>query len=285
MKVTFLGAGVFGEALSKIVEYNGNEVRFYDPYKYPKVSLTEATGGADIIIYTAPSNKHAEILPEIDKKTPLVCASKGFLSLKPFKEFRNFSALGGAAFAEQIAPEKTLNLTVSSETLEQLFSTETIKTEYTKDTLGIMLSGALKNVYAIGAGMFGDEENEEASEESENGETPKNSNQDYLMPYFTSVAGEMQEILEVNGAEKNTLKLSCGIPDLVLSCTEKSRNFRFGKALKYGEKPEETTIEGLSVIRDLKEYPEFIVPESATVLKNVIEEVEKYLKEEQNAAK
>ncbi|MBP3899674.1 glycerol-3-phosphate dehydrogenase, partial [Candidatus Saccharibacteria bacterium] len=42
MKITFLGAGVFGSALAKIAEENGHEIRFYDPYKYPDITLSDA---------------------------------------------------------------------------------------------------------------------------------------------------------------------------------------------------------------------------------------------------
>lgn len=272
MKITFLGAGVFGEALAKIARYNGHEIKFYDPIKYPEIELSSAVSGADIIIYTAPSDKHAEILPFLAKDVPLVCASKGFLSKQPFSNFSNFSALGGAAFANQISEDAKISFTVSSELLEHIFSTETIKVEYTADTLGIMLCGALKNIYAIGAGMFGDKK--ESEQNSVDGKS--NFDQSYLIPYFTSVANEMRDILKANGADENTLKLSCGLPDLVLSSSPDSRNFRFGEAIKYERKKEDTTIEGLSVINDIKEYSDFVIPSSANILMDIIEKVRSY---------
>ena len=88
--------------LAKIAEENGHEVRFYDPYKYPEISLSDATNGSDLNIFTAPSSAAKDILPKLDKETPLICASKGFLSLKPFSDFKNFSAFGGAGFADEI---------------------------------------------------------------------------------------------------------------------------------------------------------------------------------------
>lgn len=286
MKITFLGAGVFGLALAKIAEENGHEIRFYDPYKYPDISLSDATNGSDLNIFTAPSSAATEILPNLDKDTPLICASKGFLSLKPFQKFKNFSALGGAGFANEIESAKateatkttkktasakntpkTFTFTASSETAEQVFSTENIKIEFTKDTLGIMLCGALKNVYALGAGLYGEEDSVAAP-----------------MSYLESAISEMQQISKANHADPETLRLSCGAADLVLSCSEKGRNFRFGRELKaqiekdgldtQNSSPNSSsTVEGLSVIMSLENYPEFSVPSSANLFNDIVKTV------------
>ena len=258
MKITFLGAGVFGSALAKIAEENGHEVRFYDPYKYQNISLQDATNGSDLNIFTAPSSAAKDILPNLDKETPLICASKGFLSLNPFSDFKSFSALGGAGFASDIKATEKVTFTTSSETAETIFSTENTHLEFTKDTLGIMLCGALKNIFAIGAGLYGETDSPAAP-----------------MSYLESAITEMQTILKANQADPETLRLSCGAADLVLSCTEKSRNFRFGRALKnHTPLPEENaTVEGLLVINSLESYPDFIIPESASLFKDIIKTI------------
>ncbi|MBR3264180.1 hypothetical protein IKF94_03060 [Candidatus Saccharibacteria bacterium] len=271
MKITFLGAGVFGTALANIAKGNSHSVKFYDPYKYSDITIQDATHDSDLNIFTAPSNAAKEILPNLSKETPLICASKGFLSLKPFSDFENFSALGGAGFAEEISAKepktkkttdnpKITTFTTSSESAETIFSTETIHLEYTKDTLGIMLCGALKNIYAIGAGLYG---------ESDSNTAP--------MSYLESAISEMQTILAANHANPETLRLSCGAADLVLSCTEKSRNFRFGRSLKndYNISTKNATsmhetVEGLSVIQSLEEYSDFVIPENVNLFKNII---------------
>lgn len=270
MKVSILGAGAFGEALGKILSYNGHETKYYDPIKFPNISLDEAISDTEIIIYAAPSDQHQNILPQLPKNIHLICASKGFLSLKPFSDFSSFSALGGAAFADDItAQEKSITLTASSEISENLFSTEKISVEYTKDTLGIILCGALKNIYAIGAGLYG----ESGQEKPE-----KDTDISKLMPYLTTVASEMQELLQANHADTKTLRLSCGIADLVLSCSPESRNFSFGQALKNHQTAKKNaTTEGLSVIKSLSEYPDFIIPDSATTLKDIIAQVQNYI--------
>lgn len=269
MKITFLGAGVFGTALANIAKDNGHETRFYDPYKYPDVSLGDATNGSDLNIYTAPSSATKDILENLDKNTPLICASKGFLGVKLFRDFKDFSALGGAGFANEIelaekaenadngeTAVKKITFTTSSTTAETVFSTENIQLEYTKDTLGIMLCGALKNVYAIGAGLYGEADSTSAP-----------------MSYLESAITEMQTILNANNANPDTLRLSCGAADLVLSCTQDSRNFRLGASLKNRQTPEDTTTEGLFVINSLEDYPEFVIPESCDLIKDIIKTV------------
>ena len=268
MKITFLGAGVFGQALAKIAEDNGHEIRFFDPYKYPDITLSDATNGSDLNIFTAPSSAANDILPDLDKDTPLICASKGFLSLAPFADFRDFSALGGAGFANQVnaaknatTEAKSIIFTTSSETAETIFSTENIHLEYTNDTLGIMLCGALKNIYALGAGLYG---------ESTSAVAP--------MSYLETAISEMQTILVANSANKDTLKLSCGAADLVLSCSEQGRNFRFGRSLKNHEAIDDhTTVEGLTIINSLNNFPDFVKPDSVKLFDDIINTIkEKY---------
>ena len=272
MKITFLGAGVFGTALSNVAKYNGHEVKLYDPIKYPKTTLSSAISGADLVVYAAPSEKIDEILPQLDQDTPLICASKGFLSAKPFARFKKFSVLSGAAFAHDI--ENILNpsradsqttiiknivLTATSDLSEQIFSTENITIEYTDDIIGVLLCGALKNIYAIGAGIYGGDE--------------------VSRTYLENVITEMITILQNNHAKKETLLLSCGATDLVLTCSPRSRNFSFGRALKSQDKSllhefvSKNTIEGLSLIKSIDKFSDFVIPDSATILVDIIKVV------------
>lgn len=275
MKVTFLGAGVFGEALGKVATENGHEVSFYDPIKYPKVKLSEVANGADVILYTAPSDKYPEILPDLPKDTPIICASKGFLSLEPFAKFKHVGALGGAAFAEDIEKKHRIMLTTSSELAEEIFTTQNILVEYTLDTLGIMLCGTLKNIYALGAGLegaFGLDgveylQSSNASSVSEE-----------AFDYFRVAGGEMLRILTENGARFDTMSLSCGMDDLLISSSPHSRNFRFGRALCNGEEPETGTVEGAIVIMSLKDYKEFVIPDDVPYFHKIVDAVLAYQK-------
>ena len=278
MKVTLLGAGAFGSVLGNIAKENGNEVKFYDPIKFPKIKLDDVVKDAEVIVYVAPSAAAKRLLPKLPKDVPLICASKGFISMKPFEGFENFSALGGASFSEDLEKgyspyDNEIVLTASSELSEQLFTTDYLQIEYFDDAYSILLCGALKNVYAIGAGMNTDDRPA--------GINPRMMTADDAV-FMRAVAFEMPEVLEANGANPETMMLSCGLRDFTLTATEGSRNYRFGKTLK--ENPGVSgleigsTVEGIAVIESLKDYPDFKIPKSAKILKDIIEKVENAIK-------
>ena len=50
MIISILGAGAFGRALGKILTDNNHEIKYYDPYLYPEVSLEQATYQANAIV-------------------------------------------------------------------------------------------------------------------------------------------------------------------------------------------------------------------------------------------
>ena len=65
MKVTFLGAGVYGKALGNLAESNGHEVKYYDPYKFPDIKLEDVAKARDLIIYAAPAGAVFELASEL----------------------------------------------------------------------------------------------------------------------------------------------------------------------------------------------------------------------------
>ena len=303
MKITFLGAGAFGNALAKVANYNGHETKFFDPYKYPDVALAAAISGADVVVFSAPSKVAPEILPQLDPDTPLICASKGFLSLKPFEKFKDFSVLSGAAFSDEVEAttsnpnSRKLILTATSVLSEELFSTENITIEYTTDKLGVLLCGALKNIYAIGAGIYyqkslddtcGPTAEEQNSDEVSDNTEAQNSTPLVSMLYLEKAVSEMIKILEANGASRDTLRLSCGAADLVLSSTGRSRNFCLGRELakiKAAVSNNDTkkldgqmsgTVEGASVILGLSNYPDFVLPSDTTIFHDTVKIVKDY---------
>ena len=65
MKVSFLGAGLYGEALGKLAELNEHEVKYYDPYRFPDIKLKDVVAEAEAIVYVAPAEAYQELLSEL----------------------------------------------------------------------------------------------------------------------------------------------------------------------------------------------------------------------------
>lgn len=264
--ITVYGAGAYGTALASVLEENGHEITFYDPYKYPDTDLFTAEQNSDISLLVTPASAVPELLPKLPKDKPLILASKGFLSLKPFAEFKDFQILSGGAFAADVIAKKPTKLTITSPLVAGLFITNWLALEYTKDKLGVMICGSLKNIYAIGAGLY-----------------DFHPNTDNYEHYIHSAINEIRLILEANHCDPLTANLSCGEQDLRLTCgnDKRSRNYAYGAKLREhpGAKPTETT-EGLSAIHSIETTPEFILPEDDKLV--LINQVIKHIKEAQN---
>ena len=265
MKVLFIGAGVYGKALGDLAESNGHEVRYYDPYKFPDIKLQDVAKDIDLAVYVAPGSAVESIVadPALSSETPLLCASKGIATPYPFRHFTHFTSLNGAAFAEDIATDSPrlgdkIRLTASSEQAEELFTAPKIAVEFIKDTRGIMLCGALKVLTSVYAGYenphgFSDVEGSAAA--------AKKSRQDFL----SEIRPEWEKWLELNNCSKELTQFSCGFPDVVISTTPSSRNFVYGQKLRLESKAPEGTVEGVTIAKTLKNYPDLKIPEGSTL--------------------
>lgn len=135
------------------------------------------------------------------------------------------------------------------------------------DPIGVELAGALKNVYAIAAGIsdgLGFENNTRASEESLlhfiivdlNTSTPV---------LITRGLAEMTRIGTAYGASPLTFMGLAGVGDLFLTCTSPtSRNYTVGYRLGKGETLDE-------IIRTLGSVAEGVT--TAKALKNLVDEL------------
>jgi len=238
MNIAILGAGAFGQALGKILADNHHAIKYYDPAIYPDVNLDAATFGASTIVIAIPSMFVDSVLstyPDRLKKVPTILATKGLLNADSFKDFEQFSIISGPAFASEIIDGKPATLTASSPIAMGLFHNDQISIELCEDINGILLCGALKNIYAIGAGYYSNSENATAA-------------------FIQHAHAEMKKYLIDHACDSQTAELSCGLGDLILTCTnETSRNFRCGKMLAEGRSIDEITdqlktIEGLSAL-------------------------------------
>ena len=247
MNIAMLGAGAFGQALGKILTDNGHAVKYYDPILYPDVNLDAATYEAAMIVIAVPSLAIDTLLanyPDRLKKVPTILATKGLLNADAFQDFTQFSVFSGPAFASEIMEGKPATMTSSSPVAMGIFHNDNISVELCEDINGILLCGALKNIYAIGSGYYSYSENMTAA-------------------FIQHAHAEMKNYLADHDCDPQTAELSCGLGDLILTCTcETSRNFRCGKMLREGRTIDEVmdklkTVEGLSALLkvETEKYP------------------------------
>lgn len=258
MKVAIIGAGAYGVALGGVLAEKGHAVAYYDKYKN-NAKLQDVLSGAEYIILCVPSDVAGEVLTELPKNVPLIVATKGFLNDDIFADFDDYMVLSGPGFAEDISAHKSTLLTATDERIVKLFTTEYLDFDATTDTRGVLMCGALKNIYAILAGMNNLQPGTDLHEK-----------------YLAQVADEMRAILAANGADAATVDLACGVGDLRLTCAMPSRNYEFGQMLRgNSDILPEKTVEGATALKRIKNG-EIVVPVDAAELKKLISESTKW---------
>lgn len=249
MKIAILGAGAFGTALGGILAGKGYDIDYYDS-KVERERLSDVLNKARLVILCVPSKAAPYLLPFLPKDKPLIIATKGILTDEPFFEFKDYMVLSGPGFADDIKAKKKTRLTATDRRIVELFSNEYLSFDETADRRGVLMCGALKNVYAILAGMLGLERGTEEWKK-----------------FVGEVVREMKAVLLANGAEAETVELVCGRGDLELTCDLPSRNFEFGQILRKNPTAEpEKTVEGISALNRIKRGA-ISVPEEAAKLK------------------
>lgn len=252
MKIAILGAGAFGTALGEILAGKGYDIDYYDS-KVEREKLTDVLEKAKYIVLAVPSMAAPYVLPYLPLDKPLIVATKGFLDDHNFKDFKNYMVLSGPGFAADIKAGKETHLTATDDKIIELFETEFLTFDFTIDKKGVLMCGALKNIYAIYAGYLGLKPGTALHEK-----------------YLTEVAEEMRALLKANGASSKTVDLACGVGDLRLTCDFPSRNYEFGQIVrKNAEAKPEKTVEGLTALLKVKRK-EIIVPETALKLRELM---------------
>lgn len=258
MKIAVLGAGAFGTALGGILANKGYDIDYYDS-RLESEKLGDVLADAKYVVLCVPSKTVPHLLPYLPKNKPLIVATKGILSDKTFAEFNDYMILSGPGFADDIKAGKQTKLTATDARIVDLFSTDYLTFDDTDDKRGVLMCGALKNVYAIIAGL---RKLEPGTEEHKK--------------YLKDVAREMKILLAANGAKSDTVDLVCGKGDLKITCAYPSRNYEFGRILR--ENPEakpEKTVEGVSALKRIKRG-EIVVPEEVAILQELMEISDKW---------
>ena len=254
MKIAILGAGAYGTALGGILAEKGYDVDYYDP-KFKRDNLSEVLDGAGFILLSTPSFAVPHLLPYLNKNIPLIIATKGFLSTDPFKNFKDCMIISGPGYADDIKAHKETKLTATDKRVIEMFETDYLEFDYTNDEKGVLMCGALKNVYAIYAGVLGLKPESKKHDE-----------------FLNNAVLEMKAILKENGANPDTVDLACGKEDLRITCYLPSRNYEFGVNIYNNKKNDsELTVEGISALKRIKRG-EIMIPEKAMILREIIKE-------------
>ncbi|MFY9531714.1 MAG: NAD(P)H-dependent glycerol-3-phosphate dehydrogenase [Candidatus Acidiferrales bacterium] len=272
-KIAIIGAGSWGTALSLVLTRSRaahqvslwalepevveslrsrrvNEVFLPDFEVPPCVAvtddLTEALGGADIVLGVMPSaharRLYTEMLPHVSARTAIVSATKGLEpdSLLRMSEVitQTFSskftprvaALSGPSFAREVAQGDPTAVVIASADaalaveIQDEFSGPTFRLYRNSDLVGVELGGAVKNVIAIAAGV---------TEGLSFGHNTRAA-------LITRGLAEMTRLGLALGARMETMAGLAGMGDLVLTCTGPlSRNHSVGVQLGKGRPLEE----------------------------------------------
>ncbi|MEJ2680264.1 MAG: NAD(P)-dependent glycerol-3-phosphate dehydrogenase, partial [Gammaproteobacteria bacterium] len=265
--ILILGAGKFGTCLAQHLASLGNTVLLYcreeslahdinhnhhNHRAYPSITLHHAiravttldhtlTAQCHIIVNAVPVQHHRELLtqlgPLLQHEHLYLNVSKGIdaqtgqlpseilAAHTSLETAQRAVILFGPSFAEEILSQQPTAVVAASQNqdsttrTQQVFHAPCLRVYSSTDPLGLEVAGALKNVIAIATGAargLGLQSNAHAA-------------------LTTRGLNEILKIGLHRGANPMTFLGLGGLGDLLLTCSsEKSRNFRIGKALGEG---------------------------------------------------
>jgi glycerol-3-phosphate dehydrogenase (NAD(P)+) len=228
----------------------------------PQVALTNSLALAaekSLLICAVPSHAMREVLSQaasyVRADTHIVSAAKGLEeeSLKTMGEVMSdiygstrrshHGFLSGPTFALEVARGLPAAVTVAAEAepvaaeVQTILSTENFRVYTSRDTIGVQLGGAVKNVIAIAAGI---------SDGLELGHNARAA-------LITRGLAEMTRLAVRMGADPLTLAGLPGLGDLILTCAgDLSRNRKVGLDIAKGKSLRESMAETKKVAEGIR---------------------------------
>lgn len=286
MKVTILGTGAYGLALSKVLIKNNNEIVMWTTFdkeknelletkkssKLPgfvlddKIKITtdlkEAIIDSRLIVIAIPTAFVTDVckqLKKIIKKNQYICiASKGIEQgtclfihdmIKKQIKTKNIGAISGPSFAIDLVDEVPVGLAVASKSKRTL---NVIQKAFCNDKFKLYPTNDI-----IGIEVCGAVKNIIAIASGiVDGMGYPISTQAMLI---TESLHDIKNLIHALGGSKKTILSFAGFGDILLTCTsEKSRNYTFGTLIGKDLSKEEiekykndTTVEGLYTLKSI----------------------------------
>jgi glycerol-3-phosphate dehydrogenase (NAD(P)+) len=199
--------------------------------------LDEALENADLAVLATPSPAIREAISVVAARRAglrLVCVAKGIdpKTLELHSQIAAqvapsspFCALTGPSFAREVLSGQptamvaaSLDVTFAQE-VQSLFSGPRLRVYESDDVRGAELSGALKNVIAIAAGMV----------------AGLKCGENTRAALITRGLAEIARLVVASGGRAETVAGLAGLGDLVLTCSSnQSRNYQFGRLVAEG---------------------------------------------------
>lgn len=209
--------------------------------------LKASIEAADTILFSVPSKVFRDVLDMVrDYITPeqyLITTTKGiepehFLLMSQVLEVyfpsNPIGVISGPNLAKEIAARHLAGTVIASDheglrdRVQELFQCSFFRVYASNDRYGVELGGALKNIYAIAAGL---------SAAMDMGENTRSM-------LMTRSLAEMSRLAVQMGANPMTFLGLSGVGDLIVTCNSPlSRNFRVGFALGQGKSLEQAVEE------------------------------------------
>jgi len=280
MHISFIGAGSYGTAVAHhlartreqeilifgrnpdvVAEINTQHTNqrylgeyTLSPFLRATEDLGKAVSGAELLMLAVPAQSVRAVVTQLREHLPsqvtIVNLAKGIEvdTLKRMSEVIcesvqgvlptcQIMTLSGPSFAADVVdPDKSVALTLGGEKRSDLkrvrdvLHSQSFRVFACRDLVGVELGGALKNVFALMAGLM-------------KGAGEGNS---YLGEFIPRALVEIDTIKRYFGARRDTSRAVSSLGDLIITCSDASRNFRFGRAYAqcFAEaKPDEDVVE------------------------------------------
>jgi glycerol-3-phosphate dehydrogenase (NAD(P)+) len=238
-----------------VTQYGHNPLYLSSVFINPKeVKVTQdirqAVAKADYIVIVSPSAFLHKTLEPLNKsklnRKKIIIAVKGIVpeTMQVVTEylrsqfsipFGNMAVISGPSHAEEISQEKLSFLTSAStnaelaETVARFFKNRYVRTSVSNDILGVELAVVLKNIYALGAGIY----------------SGLGYGDNFIACYISNCLKEMKRFVsQMYANDVRQLTDSVYLGDLLVTAYSKySRNRMFGNMIGHGLSVKVTLLE------------------------------------------